>query len=59
MWFHSAFDFLRPVDYYRGNPAQLHEARSRKLAAARHPRREKNSRLPQPTLPWESVETVA
>jgi transposase InsO family protein len=56
---HSALGFLRPVDYYRGNPSERHEARRRKLAAARHRRREKNLRLRQPTLPWESVETVA
>ena len=56
---HSALGFLRPVDYYRGNPAELHEARRRKLAAARHQRREKNLRLRQPTLPLETAETVA
>jgi transposase InsO family protein len=56
---HSALGFLRPVDYYRGNPAELHEARRRKLAAARHQRREKNLRLRQPTLPLEPAETVA
>jgi transposase InsO family protein len=56
---HSALGFLRPVDYYRGNPAELHEARRRKLAAARHRRREKNLRLRQPTLPLEPAETVA
>ena len=56
---HSALGFLRPVDYYRGNPAELHEERRRKLAAARHRRREKNLRLRQPTLPLEPVETVA
>lgn len=56
---HSALGFLRPADYYRGNPAELHEARRRKLVIARHQRREKNLRLRQPTLPWEPVETVA
>jgi putative transposase len=56
---HSALGFLRPVDYYRGNPIELHEARRRKLTAARHQRREKNLRLRQPTLPWEPAETVA
>jgi putative transposase len=56
---HSALGFLRPVDYYRGTPAHLHEARRRKLAAARHRRREKNLRLRQPTLPLEPAETVA
>jgi transposase InsO family protein len=56
---HSALGFLRPVDYYRGNPAELHETRRRKLAAARHRRRERNLRLRQPTLPLEPAETVA
>jgi putative transposase len=50
---HSSLGFLRPVDYYRGQPEQLHEARRKKLAAARHRRREKNLQLRQPTLPLE------
>jgi transposase InsO family protein len=48
---HSSLGFLRPIDYYRGEPAKLHEARRQKLAAARHRRREKNLQLRQPTLP--------
>jgi transposase InsO family protein len=56
---HSALGFLRPVDYYRGQPTQLHEARRQKLAAARYRRRETNLRLRQPTLPLEPAETVA
>jgi len=56
---HSALGFLRPVDYYRGNPPELHEARRRKLAAARHRRKEKNLHLRQPTLPLEPAEIVA
>jgi transposase InsO family protein len=56
---HSALGFLRPIDYYRGNPTELYEARRKKLAAARHQRREKNLKLRQPTLPLESQETVA
>jgi transposase InsO family protein len=50
---HSALGYLRPADYYRGEPEQLHTARRRKLAAARHRRREKNLELRQPTLPLE------
>ena len=38
---HRALGYLRPVDYYRGQPAELHEARRQKLAQARHRRREK------------------
>ena len=50
---HSSLGYLRPVDYYRGDPQTLHEARRKKLAAARHRRREKNLELRQPTLPIE------
>jgi putative transposase len=48
---HSSLGYLRPADYYRGDPKSLHEARRKKLAAARHRRREKNLELRQPTLP--------
>jgi putative transposase len=47
---HSSLGYLRPIDYYRGDPQSLHEARRQKLAAARHRRREKNLKLRQPTL---------
>jgi putative transposase len=47
---HSSLGFLRPVDFYRGEPDKLQEARRKKLAA-RHRRREKNLELRQPTLP--------
>ena len=56
---HSALGYLRPIDYYRGDQARLHEARRRKMAEARHRRREKNLTLRQPTLPLESLEGVA
>lgn len=48
---HSALGYLRPVDYYRGNPEKLHEARRLKLTAARHARREANLKIRQLTLP--------
>lgn len=48
---HSSLGYLRPADFYRGEPDKLHEARRKKLAAARHRRREKNLELRQPTLP--------
>ena len=48
---HRALGYLRPVDYYRGNPAALTELRRQKLAAARHHRKEANLRLRQRTLP--------
>jgi putative transposase len=56
---HSALGFLRPVDYYRGDPTELYAQRRGKLIAARHRRREKNLRLRQPTLPLTSEEAVA
>jgi putative transposase len=56
---HSALGFLRPMDYYRGNPEELYSQRRQKLVAARHRRKEKNLRLRQPTLPLTNEETVA
>ena len=56
---HSALGYLRPIDYYRGNPTAMHDERRRKMAEARHRRREKNLKLRQPTLPLESMEDVA
>ena len=56
---HSALGFLRPMDYYRGDPESLYVERRQKLAEARHRRKEKNLRLRQPTLPLTSEETVA
>jgi len=56
---HSALGFLRPADYHHGESEVLHEERRRKLAHARHQRREENLRLRQLTLPLESQEVVA
>jgi len=56
---HSAIGYLRPIDYYRGDPARLHEQRRRKMAEARHRRRETNLKLRQPTLPLECMGGVA
>jgi hypothetical protein len=56
---HSALGFLRPVDYYRGQPEELYAERRQKLQAARHKRKEKNLQLRQPTLPLTNEETVA
>ena len=47
---HSALGYLRPVDYYRGTPMALHEARRMKLRQARHRRKQANLRLEQRTL---------
>lgn len=56
---HSALGFLRPVDYYRGDPESLQAARRLKLTHARHRRREKNLALRQPTLPFDGEEIRA
>ena len=55
---HSALGFLRPVEYYRGEPEQLHAARRTKLIQARHRRRERNLKLRQPTLPLEDQQSA-
>jgi transposase InsO family protein len=55
---HSSLGYLRPVDYYRGNPRELHEARRRKLSQARHRRKQINLGIRQRTLPIEDRETV-
>jgi len=56
---HSALGYLTPWDFYRGNPEQRFAERRRKLAEARHQRRERNLGLRQPTLPYQAGETVA
>jgi putative transposase len=55
----SALGYLAPADYYRGNPEERREVRRRKLAEARHRRREKNLELRQRTFPFEAEGTVA
>lgn len=50
---HSALHFLRPVDYYRGDPEKLLKERQRKLTAARHARREANLDRKQRTFDLE------
>lgn len=50
---HSALGYLRPIDYYRGDPETLHAARRTKLAAARQRRKEENLKLRQRQLPLE------
>ena len=56
---HRALGYLRPIDYYRGNPEEMHEKRRRKMTEARHARREKNLKLRQRTLPLDAGEPVA
>lgn len=50
---HSALHFLRPVDYYRGDPEALLAERCRKIALARHQRKETNLERRQRTLPFD------
>ena len=56
---HSALKYLRPMDYYRGDPAKLIEERRRKLAEARHRRKEANLEIRQRTLPFEASQREA
>jgi putative transposase len=56
---HSALGYLRPTDYYRGNPEARKAARRQKLVQARHHRRERNLGLAQGTLPFPPEEVVA
>jgi putative transposase len=56
---HSALGYLRPADYYRGNPEERQAERRQKLAQARHQRRERNLGLEQGTLPFGPEEVVA
>lgn len=48
---HRALGYLRPIDYYRGEPEELQRERKRKLTQARQRRKEANLGLRQPTLP--------
>jgi transposase InsO family protein len=56
---HSALGYLPPVVVYRGNPEERKAERRRKLAQARHRRRERNLGLQQGTFPFAAGETVA
>jgi len=55
---HSALGYLPPAVNYRGNPAERHEARRRKMAEARHRRKETNLELRQRTIPYSAEEPV-
>ena len=56
---HSSLSYLRPVDYYRGDPAALLAERRRKLREARELRKQENLKLRQRLIPWTETETVA
>ena len=55
---HSSINFLKPVDYYKGNPEKLLEERAFKLEIARHKRREENLKLKQKSLPLINKEFI-
>ena len=55
---HSSLNFLRPADYYRGNPDALLAERRGKLASARELRKQENLKLRQRRLPWTEAPTV-
>ncbi|MFH0958498.1 MAG: hypothetical protein V1897_07315, partial [Pseudomonadota bacterium] len=56
---HSSLNFLRPVDYYRGNPEALLAERRRKLVTARELRKQENLQLRQRLLPYPAAQTVS
>ena len=53
---HSSLNFLRPVDYYRGDPETLLAQRRRKLQEARELRKQENLKLRQHLIPWTQEE---
>lgn len=54
---HSALGYLPPAMSYRGDPKARHEERRRKMAEARHRRKEKNLELKQRTILFEERQT--
>ena len=56
---HSSLSYLRPVDYYRGNPEALLAERRRKLQEARELRKQENLKQRQRLIPWTETENVA
>lgn len=47
---HSGINYLRPIDYYRGDPERLLRIRQRKIEQARHRRKEENLKSKQRTV---------
>jgi transposase InsO family protein len=56
---HSALSFLRPIDYYRGDPESLLAQRRRKLQTARELRKQENIKLRQRLIPWTEDQSVS
>ncbi|MBE7505815.1 MAG: transposase [Planctomycetia bacterium] len=55
---HSSLNYLRPVDYYRGDPEPLLAERRRKLKTARELRKQENLKLRQKRLPYQAEEII-
>ena len=55
---HSSLKYLRPVDYYRGNPEALLAERRRRLQTARELRKQENLKLRQRLLPMPQERTA-
>ena len=55
---HSALQFQTPATWYRGNPNQVSEDRRRKLAQARHRRKQFNLGIRQKTFPFSANESA-
>lgn len=55
---HSALLFQTPATWYRGNPNQVSEVRRRKLAQARHRRKQFNLGIRQQTFPFSAAESA-
>jgi transposase InsO family protein len=55
---HASLYYLRPADYYRGDPETLLAQRRRKLSQARELRKQENVRLRQRLIPWTGTRTV-
>ena len=53
---HSSLSYLRPVDYYRGDPTTLLAERRRRLQEARELRKQENLKLRQRLIPWRQEE---
>ena len=55
---HSALSFLRPADYYRGDPETLLANRRRRLQVARELRKQENMKLRQRLITWPDDKTT-
>ena len=55
---HSALLYQTPATWYRGDPNQISEARRRKLAQARHRRKQFNLGIRQKTFPFSASESA-